>query len=80
MTFCGNVIELVEKYKIFEDKENFILWKDIEGDHDIEVYIEENIISEYIEKDLILIDAAIGELNGDQICLLFIKKQKDVYG
>ena len=80
MAFCGNVLELVEKHKVVDDKEDFIQWKEIEGKPNIDVYIENDLISEFMEKDLVLIDVAIGELNGEQIGLLFIKKQKDVYG
>ena len=42
--------------------------------------MENNLISEFMEEDLVLIDVAIGELNGEQIGLFIIKKQKDVYG
>ena len=80
MAFCGNVIELVEKYKVLDEKDDFIQWKEIEGNPNIEVYIENDLVSEFMEKELILIDVAIGELNGEQIGLLFIKKQEDVYG
>jgi len=80
MAFCGNVIELVEKYKVLDEKDDFIQWKEIEGNPNIEVYIENDLISEFLEKELILIEVAIGELNGEQIGLLFIKKQEDVYG
>jgi len=38
--FCGNVIELVEKHKIFEDYEDFVEWKEIENNPDVEVFIE----------------------------------------
>ena len=80
MAFCGNVIELVEKYKVLDEKENFVLWKDIIDNPNIEVYIENDLIQELAEKDIVLIDVAVGELNGDQIGLLFLKKQNDVYG
>lgn len=80
MAFCGNVIELVKKHKVLDEKENFFQWKEIEGKPNIEVYIENDLISEFKEKKLVLIDVAIGEVNGEQIGLLFIKKQKDVYG
>jgi hypothetical protein len=80
MAFCGNVIELVEKHKVIDEKEEFLQWKDIEGNPNIEVYIENDLISEFEDKRIILIDVAIGELNEEQIGLLFIKKQKDVYG
>jgi len=80
MAFCGNVLELVEKHKVVDDKEDFIQWKEIEGNPNIDVYIENDLISEFMEKELVLIDVAIGELNGEQIGLFIIKKQKDVYG
>ncbi len=80
MAFCGNVLELVAKHKVVDDKEDFIQWKEIEGKPNIEVYIENDLISEFMEEDLVLIDVAIGELNGEQIGLFIIKKQKDVYG
>ena len=80
MAFCGNVLELVEKHKVLDDKEEFIQYDEIEGSPSIEVFFENKIISEFMEKDLMLIDMAIGELNGEQIGLLFIKKEKDVYG
>ncbi|MFX1442209.1 MAG: hypothetical protein ACFFHV_02240 [Promethearchaeota archaeon] len=80
MAFCGNVIELVEKHKVLDEKENFFQWKEIEDNPDIEIYIENDLISEFKEKKVVFIDIAIGELNGEQIGLLFIKKQKDVYG
>ncbi len=65
MALCGNVFELVEKYKIIDDKEDFIRWEEIEGNPGIEVYIENDLISDFLEKDLIIIDVAIGKLNGE---------------
>ena len=29
MAFCGNMIELVEKHKVLDEKENFVQWKEI---------------------------------------------------
>ena len=80
MAFCGNVVELVEKFKIIEEKGDFIQWKEIMGDPQVEVYIETNLIPEFKELDLLLIDVAIGQINGEKIGMLFIKKQNDVYG
>lgn len=85
MNFCGNVVELVEKYKVVNDND-FIHWKDTNLDDqldnclEIEVYIEKKIISELEEKPLIIIDAAIGELKGSKIGMLFMKKDSNVYG
>jgi hypothetical protein len=80
MAFCGNVVELVEKFKIIEEKSDFIQWREIVGDPQVEVYIETGIISEFTDMDLILIDVAVGQINGEKIGMLFIKKQNDVYG
>ena len=80
MAFCGNVLELVEKYKILEENENFTQWKEIEGDPEIEVYIENEIISEYRDMELVFIDVAIGQIDDEKIGMLFIKKKNDVYG
>ncbi len=80
MAFCGNVIELVEKHKVLDEKENFIQWNEIIDDPNIEVYIENDLIQELTQKTIVLIDVALGELNGEQMGLLFLKKQKDVYG
>ena len=80
MSFCGNVLELVQKYKIFEDKEHFILWNNIEKNPNIEVYIEEKVLPEIEEDDLLFIDAIIAEVKGEKSAFLFIRKNKDVYG
>ncbi|MFX0179278.1 MAG: hypothetical protein ACFE78_03760 [Candidatus Hodarchaeota archaeon] len=85
MNFCGNVVELVEKYKVYND-DDFIRWKDtniyenIDDCLEIEVYIEKKIISELEEKPLIIIDAAIGEINGNKVGILFMKKNSYLYG
>lgn len=85
MSFCGNVVELVEKYKVYND-DDFIRWKDtniyenIDDYLEIEVYIEKKIISELEEKPLIIIDAAIGEVNGNKVGILFMKKNSNLYG
>jgi hypothetical protein len=82
MAFCGNVLELVEKHKILDDKTEFVKWTDFEKRNDkVEVYIEKTIISELVNQDFLLIDAAIGELpDGEQFGMLFIKKDDSVYG
>ena len=78
--FCGNVIELVEKYKIFEDYEDFVEWKEIENNPDVEVFIENSIVSELEQKDHIIIDAVVGEANSGTIGMLFIKTESNMYG
>lgn len=80
MSFCGNVLELVEKYKVLEDKGQFILWTNIENNPGIEVYIEEKILPEIEEDDLVFIDAIIADIKGEKSAFLFIRKNKDVYG
>lgn len=80
MAFCGNVIELVEKHKILDEKENFIQWNEIIDKPNIEVYIENELMQELTQKTILLIDVALGDLNGEQMGLLFLKKQQDVYG
>jgi len=85
MAFCGNFIELVEKYKLLDD-DDFVKLKDTEIENEefktehIEVYIEKNIIPELEEKPLTIVDAAIGEVKGEKVGLLFIKKDSNVYG
>ena len=85
MSFCGNVVELVEKYKVYNDND-FIRWKDtniyenIDDCLEIEVFIEKKIISELEEKPLIIIYAAIGEVNGNKVGMLFMKKKSNIYG
>ena len=80
MAFCGNVIELVEKHKVLDEKENFLQWNEIIDNPNIEVYIENDLMQELTQKTIVLIDVALGELNGEQMGLLFLKKQNDVYG
>lgn len=85
MSFCGNVVELVEKRKVIEDYE-FIEWnntnlQDInQTGLEIEVYIEKKVFSELEDKSLVIIDAAIGKIEGNKVGMLFMKKDKDVYG
>ncbi|MFX0060136.1 MAG: hypothetical protein ACFE8J_17705 [Candidatus Heimdallarchaeota archaeon] len=85
MSFCGNVVELVEKYKVYNDSD-FIEWKNtniydkINNCLEIEVYIEKKIIPQLEKKPLIIIDAAIGEVRGNKVGILFMKKDSNVYG
>ena len=85
MSFCGNIVELVEKYKVYNDND-FIEWKntniheELDNDLEIEVYIEKKIIPELEKKPLIIIDAAIGEVSGNKVGILFMKKDSSVYG
>ncbi|TKJ25454.1 MAG: hypothetical protein CEE42_07560 [Promethearchaeota archaeon Loki_b31] len=85
MCFCGNFVELVEKYKLLDDHD-FVEWKDIDIENEnfkdqlVEVYIEKEIIPELEKKPLIIVDAAIGEVEGKKVGLLFIKKNSNVYG
>lgn len=82
-SFCGNVLELVEKYKILDQAEEFIRWSGNDYDPKIEFYVEKNIISE-LEKEKennLLIDAAVGDLmNGSKMGMLFLRKKAEVYG
>jgi len=86
MAFCGNVIELVEKHKILDDKEEFIKWTEFDNisssvSANLQVYIEKNELNELLKKNVIVIDAIIAEnKNNEKIGLLFIKKENNVYG
>jgi hypothetical protein len=80
MAFCGNVVELVEKFKILEEMKNFTLWEEIQANQNVEVYVENSLIPELEIKILITIDIAIGFVNGEKVAFLFIKKPNDVYG
>ena len=85
MAFCGNYVELVENFKILDD-EDFIKLKDSDIENEqlktekIDVYVEKIIIPELEEKPLTIIDAAIGEVKGKKVGVLFIKKSSNVYG
>ncbi|MGB5913075.1 MAG: hypothetical protein WBH31_17930 [Promethearchaeia archaeon] len=85
MSFCGNVVELVEKYKVYNDND-FIEWKNtniyenLNTSLEIEVYIEKKMISQLEKKPLIIIDAAIGDVSGNKVGILFMKKDSKVYG
>lgn len=82
MSFCGNVLELVKKRKLTEDRAEFIQWKQIVDEPNIEVFIEKNIVPELESQDIWLIDAVTGTLpNGDKMGMLLLKNpNKDVYG
>ena len=80
MAFCGDVLELVEKYKVQEDYPEFVRWTEVEGQPNVELYIEKDIIPEMEKKNLILIDVVVGEVNGKQVGMLFMKKTSNVYG
>jgi len=85
MTFCGNFIELIEKKKVYHDSD-FLLWENtnlnenLRNKIDLEIYIEKQLINELNEKPVVIVDAAIGETEQGKIGMLFIKKEKDVYG
>jgi hypothetical protein len=84
MSFCGNVLELVKKQKVEEEISDFIRWTEFEkldpDDHRVELYIEKKLIPELKEKDIIVVDVAIGNLeDGNKMGMLFIKKD-NVYG
>ncbi|MFX1274948.1 MAG: hypothetical protein ACFFBP_03710 [Promethearchaeota archaeon] len=81
MSFCGNVLELVEKYKVFEGYVEFVKWDSIEENPDVEVYMEKSIIPELEEKGIIVIDAIVSEVKGKKMGLLLMKKlNTDTYG
>lgn len=85
MSFCGNIVELVEKYKVVNDMD-FILWNDTNienndsGIEKIEIYIEEKILEELEIKPLIIIDAVTRETEDSKVGMLFMKKESHVYG
>ena len=85
IAFCSNVVELVEKYKVLDDKEEFVQWTEFYEIPSyypfLEVYLEKSLIPELMINNIILIDAIIGETNSDEnLGFFFIKKQNDVYG
>jgi hypothetical protein len=85
MRFCGNFVELVEEHEILEDTD-FIRLSNSEIENQqfktasIDVYIEKQIILELEEKPLTLVDVALGEVKGEKLGMLFIKKDSNVYG
>lgn len=74
MSFCGNVLELVEKQKVLESYPEFVKWDDIDQKIGIEVFLEKTIIPELEEKGLIVIDAILSEIKGKKMGLLLMKK------
>lgn len=81
MTFCGNVLELVEKHNVLDGYPEFIKWNDFEEDYDLEVYMEKSIIPELKDQGLIVIDAILSEINGKKMGMLFMKRLNNkVYG
>ena len=86
MAFCGNVVDLVEKHKVLDDKEEFVKWKRFDGinpdDSNLQVYIEKSIVPEFKTKDIVKIDKFSYNCmeSGEQLTLLFIKHDNDVYG
>ncbi|TXT65083.1 MAG: hypothetical protein BAJALOKI1v1_470005 [Promethearchaeota archaeon] len=80
MAFCGNIVELVQKRKVLNDSVGFVKWNQFDGDYDVEVYIEDTLVEEFKDKTMLLIDAALGEVKGKTIGMLFIKKDSNVYG
>jgi hypothetical protein len=80
MAFCGNVVELVQKHKVLKDKTGFVKWDEFDEDYEIEVYIENPLVPEFEQKPTMLIDAALGEVKGKTVGMLFIKKESNVYG
>jgi hypothetical protein len=85
MSICGNFVDLIEKQKVLDDTD-FIMWKDTNlfeikyEDTSIEVYIEKKILEELSHKQLIIIDAATGNVKGKDIGILFIKSEHNKYG
>ena len=81
MSFCGNVLELVEKEKVLESYPEFVQWTEIDENIDIEVYMEKSIIPELEAMGLIVIDAIISTIKNEKVGLLFMKKlNNDTYG
>ena len=85
MSFCGNFVELVKEHKLLDD-DDFIKLKNSEIENrqfetaPIDVYIEKQIILELEEKPLTIVDVAVGEVKGEEVGMLFIKKDLNVYG
>lgn len=81
MSFCGNVLELVEKNKVLDGYPEFVQWNDLDEGIGIEVYMEKSIIPELKERGLIVIDTILSEIKGKEVGLLFMKKLNDkTYG
>jgi hypothetical protein len=85
MSFCGNIIELIEQKKVMNDRD-FLLWNEtniedaLTSEPEVEVYIEQKLLEELSTKPFLLIDVAIGNIKGEEIGYLFFKKNADVYG
>ncbi|MHA1150565.1 MAG: hypothetical protein ACTSR8_20285 [Promethearchaeota archaeon] len=74
-------MELVEKHEILDGTLDFVKWNNFKDNIGVEVYIEKSIIPELELKDELIIDAAIGEINGKRIGMLFIKRENpNTYG
>jgi len=81
MSFCGNVLELVEKNQVLDGYPEFVQWNDFEKDYDLEVYMEKTIIPELEEKGLIIIDAILSKIKDKEVGFLFMKKlNNNTYG
>lgn len=80
MAFCGNVVELVPKHKVLRDKKGFTKWEDLEDNYGVEVFLENEVIPEFQKKSEVLIDAALGQVDGRKMGMLFIQKGSNVYG
>jgi len=84
MSFCGNVVELVEKYKVVNDMD-FFQWNDtnIGNYHSeiekVEIYIEEKVLEELENKPMVIIDAVTKETKDSKVGMLFMKKESNVY-
>ena len=70
----------MEKYKVVEDLEDFVLWKEIENNPNIEVFIEDKVVPELEQKEVVNIDAVVGESIHGTVGMLFIKNQTNMYG
>lgn len=80
MAFCGNVVELVPKNKVLKDRKGFTKWDDLADDYGVDVFLENEVIPEYQKKSEIYIDAALGNVDGKEMGMLFIQKGSNVYG
>ena len=86
MAFCGNVVDLVEKHKVLDDKEEFVKWKRFDGitpdDSNLQVYIEKSIIPDFKTRDSLRIELITYKTaeSAEQVSLLFIKNDNNVYG
>jgi hypothetical protein len=69
----------VDKKKLNSEKANFVKWKNLDDNYDIEIYIEKEIVSDFKKKPEILIDVAVANVKAGKIGMLFIKKE-NVYG